>query len=130
MTIALPAGMTKGWGGPAWADALPAVWFPVASPEPPVPSGFAAGLGLALALFPLLATLPALGLLQPMKKNRARSPIRENKRADFTQPPCASEIRIEDFVPEHLFKGQYRQGTITEGLKGQYRQGTITEGLR
>jgi hypothetical protein len=105
--------MTKGWGGPAWAWAgAPPAGFPVASPEPPVASGFAAGLGLALALFPLLAKLLALGLLQPMKKNRARSPIRENKRADFTQPPCTSKIRIEDFVPEYLFKGQYHQGTI------------------
>jgi hypothetical protein len=119
--IALPACMTKGWGGTAWAWAppLPADGFPVASPEPGIASGFAAGLGLALvpgaglalALFPVLAKLPALGLLQPAKKNRAKN-TRENKRADFTQAPLRSKIRIEDFVPEYLFKGQYREETI------------------
>jgi hypothetical protein len=107
MLITLPAAMTNGGGGAACACAG------ALSVEPPVPvdasfdpgaPGFvfgvalANGTGLALALFaPLEFGLPAPGLLQPAKNNKASSTTKEHELARFTQPPMFLGYRLRAF---------------------------------
>src|SRR5260370_40554444 len=116
--IVFPAGMITGAaadGACAWvwlgAPPLPTALLP----DPPAALLPAApfGVGLELLLPPELSVEDegALGFVQPMKKESARSRTTQSKRADFTQPPCAQNSDVE-FVPEQLCLEQYRKRTM------------------